>query len=63
MYLSLIFLPLLGALSAGLLGNKLGDYGSHIITISLLSLSSLLTLVAFYEVVLCGSPVFITLGT
>lgn len=63
MYLSLIILPLLGALSAGFLGNKLGDYGSHFITIALLSLSSILTLVAFYEVVLCGSPVIITIGT
>lgn len=62
MYLSIIVLPFLGALSAGLLGRQLGDLGSHIVTITLLTISSFLTLIAFYEVILCGSPVIINLG-
>jgi NADH-ubiquinone oxidoreductase chain 5 len=62
MYLSIILLPFLGALSAGLLGRQLGDLGSHVVTISLLTVSSFLTLIAFYEVILCNSPVIINLG-
>lgn len=61
MYLSIIFLPLLASATAGLLGRKLGNTGAQIITISSLSLTSIMVLVAFYEVGLCASPVYINL--
>ena len=63
MYLSILALPLLGALSAGLLGRKMGVTGAHIITCTLLVMSALLSIVAFYEVGLSGSPVSINLGS
>lgn len=61
MYLSIIFLPLLGSTVAGFLGRKLGSTGAQIITISSLIITSAMVLVAFYEVGLCGSPVYIKL--
>ena len=63
MYLTFLFLPFLGASTAGLLGRKLGVTGVHIITTSCLAISAILSIVAFYEVVLCHSPVTIKLGT
>jgi NADH-ubiquinone oxidoreductase chain 5 len=61
MYLSILILPLLGSTVSGLLGRKVGVTGSHIITISCLSLASLLATLAFYEVGICGSPVTVDL--
>ena len=55
MYLSIIFLPLLGALTAVLFGRYIGKQGSIIITTTLVSISSLLSFVVFYETVLCHS--------
>ena len=59
MYLTILFLPLLGAIISGLFGKKIGVTGSHIITITCLLLSSLLSCIAFFEVVYSGSPVYI----
>jgi len=61
MFLSIIVLPLLGSIASGLLGRKIGVNGTHIITCTCLSLSSILATVAFYEVGICGSPVSIFL--
>ena len=63
MYLSIIVLPILGSLVSGLLGRKVGVTGSHIVTCGSLIISSLLITIAFYEVGLCGSPVYINIGT
>jgi NADH-ubiquinone oxidoreductase chain 5 len=63
MYLSLLALPLLGAIVSGFLGRKIGVTGSHIITTGSLFISSILASVAFYEVGICGSPVSIKLFT
>lgn len=63
MYLTFLFLPFLGSASAGLLGRKIGVTGAHIITTSCLAISAVLSIIAFYEVVLCHSPVTINLGT
>ena len=63
MYLTFLFLPFLGAASAGLLGRKIGVTGAHIITTSCLAISAVLSIIAFYEVVLCHSPVTINLGS
>jgi NADH-ubiquinone oxidoreductase chain 5 len=61
MYLSILILPLLGSLVSGLLGRKIGVTGSHIITCTCLIIASFLASLAFYEVGVCGSPVFINL--
>lgn len=61
MYLSILFLPLLGSVVSGLLGRKIGVTGSHIITCSSLGFTSVMAAIAFYEVGICGSPVSIYL--
>jgi NADH-ubiquinone oxidoreductase chain 5 len=61
MYLTILVLPLIGSIVSGLLGRKIGTTGSHIITISCLSISSLLASISFFEVGLCHSPVIIKL--
>jgi NADH-ubiquinone oxidoreductase chain 5 len=48
---------------SGLLGRKVGVTGSQIVTCGSLIICSILISVAFYEVGLCGSPVYINLGT
>lgn len=63
MYLTLLSLPMLGAMIAGLLGRKIGVTGAHIITCTAMGITALLTFVAFYEVGLCNSPVSIRLGS
>lgn len=63
MYLSILILPLLGSASAGLLGRKLGVTGAQIIRTGCLMLSALLSLVRYYEVGLCNSPVSLELGS
>jgi NADH-quinone oxidoreductase subunit L len=55
MYLSIIFLPLLGAFTAGFFGRYIGKMGAIIVTTSSVFLSSILSFIVFYEVVLCHS--------
>ena len=55
MYLSIIFLPLIGAFIAGFFGRFLGKQGAILITTTLVFLSSILSFFVFYEVVLCHS--------
>lgn len=55
MYLSIIFLPLIGSLTAGLFGRYIGKQGSIVITTASVFLSSLFSFIVFYEVVLCHS--------
>jgi NADH-ubiquinone oxidoreductase chain 5 len=63
MYLSILILPLLGSLISGFIGRKIGVTGAQFITITCLILSSILASIAFYEVGLAGSPVYINLGS
>jgi len=63
MYLGIIVLPILSSIVSGLLGRKVGVTGSHIVSCGSLILCSILISVAFYEVGLSGSPVYINLGT
>ena len=63
MYLSLVFLPIIGSCLAGLFGRFLGSWGSATITTSCLFLSFLISLFAFYEVGLVGCFVYIKLTT
>jgi hypothetical protein len=63
MYLSIIFLPFLASILSGLFGRALGVKGVHIINIICLLVTTILSFIAFYEVVLCNSPVNIELFT
>lgn len=56
MYLSIVFLPLVGSFLAGFLGRYLGRKGSALVTTGSVSTSALLSFVAFYEVALCATP-------
>jgi NADH-ubiquinone oxidoreductase chain 5 len=62
MYILIIIFPLLGSLAAGFFGRKLGINGSQIITCTCLFISSILMTIAFYEVCIANSPVYIYLG-
>jgi NADH:ubiquinone oxidoreductase subunit 5 (subunit L)/multisubunit Na+/H+ antiporter MnhA subunit len=61
MYLLIIFLPLIGTITAGLFGHQIGIGGAKQITISCITLTFLLSCFAFYEVGLAGSPCYIEL--
>jgi NADH-ubiquinone oxidoreductase chain 5 len=63
MYLLIIFLPLIGACIAGFFGRFIAKEGAQFITTFLVSLSGLLSIIAFYEVALCNSPCYINLVT
>lgn len=63
MYILLVFLSLIGFSIAGLFGRFIGPKGSVIVTTGCLIFSFLLSLLAFYEVGLMGSPVYIKLST
>lgn len=63
MYLLLVFLSLIGFLTAGLFGRFLGPKGSSIVTTGCLIISFFFSIVAFYEVGLMGSPVYVKLFT
>jgi len=62
LYVSIVLLPILGALAAGLRGRALGVTGSQIISTVCLLAATVLSFVAFYEVALCRSPVTIDLA-
>jgi NADH-ubiquinone oxidoreductase chain 5 len=61
MYLNLIFLPLIGSFSAGLLGRRLGSNGAAFITVTCLFLSFLISSFIFFEVALMECCVYIKL--
>nr|UEV87056.1 NADH dehydrogenase subunit 5 [Grifola frondosa] len=61
MYITILILPLLGSLVSGLLGRKIGVSGAHFISCACLFLSSILASLAFFEVGISGSPVYINL--
>ena len=61
MYLSIIILPLLGSIVSGFFGRKVGVTGSQIITSSSVIITTILAIVAFFEVGLNNIPVSIHL--
>jgi NADH-ubiquinone oxidoreductase chain 5 len=61
MYLAIIVLPLLGSMVAGFFGRKIGVSGSQLITCSCVVITTLLALLAFFEVGLNNIPVSILL--
>ena len=62
MYLTLIILPLLGSISSGFFGRKIGVTGSHLITSSLVITTTILAILAFFEVGMNNIPVTINVG-
>jgi hypothetical protein len=63
MYLAIITLPLLGSIASGLFGRKIGVTGAQLITSSLVILTTLLAIAAYFEVGLNSIPVSIKLFT
>jgi NADH-ubiquinone oxidoreductase chain 5 len=61
MYLSIIILPLLGSIVSGFFGRKVGVSGAQVITCSSVIITTLLAIVAFFEVGLNNIPVSIHL--
>ena len=61
MYLAIIVLPLLGSIVSGFFGRKVGVSGAQIITTSCVVLTTILSIVAFFEVGLNNIPVSIQL--
>jgi len=61
MYLAIITLPLLGSIVAGFFGRKIGVSGAQLITCSSVIVTTLLAIVAFFEVGLNNIPVSINL--
>ena len=61
MYLSIIILPLLGSIVSGFFGRKVGVTGSQIITSSSVIITTILAILAFFEVGLNNIPVSIHL--
>ena len=55
MYLLIILFPLMGSLLGGLFGRWLGFKGATLITTTGVIISTILSLMAFYEVAFCGS--------
>jgi len=63
MYLLILFLPLLGSITAGFFGRKLGSSGAQLTSIVCLGSAAVLALISFYEIAICNSPVSISLGS
>ena len=68
MYISILILPFLGSIVAGLLGRKVGITGSQIICCLSLFLSAILSTIAFFDIgfslnTISSSPILIQLGS
>jgi len=61
MYLAIITLPLLGSVVSGFFGRKVGVSGAQLITCTSVIVTTLLSIVAFFEVGLNNIPVSINL--
>ncbi len=61
MYLAIIVLPLLGSIVSGFFGRKVGVSGAQIITTSSVILTTILSIITFFEVGLNNIPVSIQL--
>lgn len=61
MYLTILLLPLLGSFLSGLFGRKLGVTGSQLITTSSIIITTILSIIVFFEVSFNHIPVYIKL--
>jgi NADH-ubiquinone oxidoreductase chain 5 len=57
MYLVLFILPLLGSIASGFYGRKIGISGAQLITCSCVITTTILAILAFFEVGLNNIPV------
>jgi NADH-ubiquinone oxidoreductase chain 5 len=62
MYLLILILPLLGSLSAGLLGRWLGYFGAPLLTVVLMGTTLLLVLCGYYEIIFFQSPLVLPMS-
>jgi NADH-quinone oxidoreductase subunit L len=63
MYAAIVLLPLIGCLIAGIGNRRLGDLGAQLVTCGCMGLSTLLGLVAFWQVALQGQAQTVELFT
>ena len=63
LYTALVFLPLAAAAIAGLFGRLIGDRGAQLVACVAVSLSALLSVVAFYDVAILGNSARVVLFT
>lgn len=61
MYYLILFIPLVSATVAGLFGRKIGEKGAGIFTTASIMITSLMAWTVFYEVGICGAPVYLHL--
>ena len=61
MYLTIIFLPLLGSTIAGFWGRKIGISGSQLITCFSIIITTIFSIWAFIEVGINNKPIYIEL--
>lgn len=61
MYLSIIFLPLLGSIVSGFFGRKTGIYGSQILTSLCIIITTILAIISFIEVGINNNSISINL--
>ena len=57
-YLWIVLAPLIGALVSGLFGRVIGRAGAHRVTIAAVAVSTALSALAYYDVVVAGNPGF-----
>jgi NADH-ubiquinone oxidoreductase chain 5 len=50
MYLSLIIFPLLGSIASGFFGRKIGVKGSHLLTCGFVLITTIFSVMSFFEV-------------
>jgi NADH-ubiquinone oxidoreductase chain 5 len=62
MYLVIIILPLLGSIASGFFGRKIGVIGSHIITSGSIIISTILSVIIFFEVGFNNIPITINIA-
>ena len=63
MEFTLLFLPLLASITSGFFGKYIGDRNSEIITSLFVSISALLSLIIFYQVIVNGYENNIVIAT
>nr|AIB08258.1 NADH dehydrogenase subunit 5 [Neoporphyra perforata] len=62
MYLLIVALPLVGTLATGLGGRWIGRKGANVFSTSCVIICCFLSLVAFFEVGLCGVPCYLSIS-
>jgi NADH:ubiquinone oxidoreductase subunit 5 (subunit L)/multisubunit Na+/H+ antiporter MnhA subunit len=63
MYLLIVILPLLSAILAGFFGRYIGEKGSVILTTTLIMITGLISIMAFFSVGVEGNPVYFKVTT